>query len=265
MNLAKILLLNFLINLIVIKTTAMIVRERGDYFVLSAFLGAGLTTLRSILHLSFLGGFVYQLGCVCLYVCLSFKFCKFINFLRIYTCYYVSTIFYAGVCYYLTGYFSLNSVVILLFSIFAVFLILKVVFAKLNRKRNIDNFCCDVVIENENKIVECKAFLDSGNMLFDPITDSPVCLVNTKTFLKIFDDISQFDIVTNTKRLRRLRHAHYIDFKTLTSCKKMLVFEVEKLCVGEKVYHDAVLGLCLKDFNLNFETDLILHNRFAGI
>ncbi len=258
-----VLIENMLINLISLKTTALVTKEKGRLFLLSAFLGGCLTVVMPLFSLNSIGLFLIQIGLVCIYICLSFKFKTLKKFLRLYFCFFIVTFLYGGACYFVERYFGIESTLVILFIIASLFLGVKLLTKKLNQKRNIDDFCFDIKIETQGQTTKWKAFLDSGNLLFDPLTQSPVTLINFKVFSTIFCDVEILDVLTRSKKIKALKLAHYINFNTLNNNDKILVFQVDRLYIGEKTLEKPILGLSLKNFNEAFGSDVILHNSCA--
>lgn len=260
-----VLLENLFINLIVLKTVALLTKEKGRFFLLASFLSACLTVALPSFYLSTFGYFLVEFGVAILSVCLSFKFNNIKKFLFIFLCFLISLFVYGGACFIFESLFGIQSILIVLGIVISVYIILKYVLKKFNRKVCIDKFCFDVEIDAEQTKTYWKGFLDSGNMLFDPLTESPVTLVNFKVFSSIYKEIDLQDVILRTAKLKKLRFAHYINFNTLGKDNKILVFQVDKIVVNGKVLEKATLGLSLKDFDKSFDTDIILHNNFASL
>lgn len=256
---------NFLINIIVLKTVELFMKEKGRLFFLSALLGAGVTLVCPILNLSTFGSFLLQFGCAIFYVCISFKFATFKKFAVLYLAYFVSAFLYGGACYFFEGLFSQGSLIIVLLVIVMVFIVINILFKRRQKKKNLEGFCFDVKIEVGGKVFDFKAFLDSGNFLSDPITGKPVCLINFKAFSTLFEGIGIEDVLRKNEKLKSLKFAHFISFNTLNSSDKILVFQADNLKIGERCFERPTLGLSLKNFNKTFGTDIILHNEFSGI
>ena len=66
-----------------------------------------------------------------------------------------------------------------------------------------------------------------------------------------------------TKKIKEIKFAHFINFKTLNFDSKILVFEIDKMAVGDKIFENVMLGLSLQNFNQAFGSDMILHNNIA--
>lgn len=263
MNLEYIFFINFIINFLILKTSALFLKEQGRLFLLSAFLGSCFAVALQFYSLSKLGQVLLSAGLAIWYVCISFKFKTFKKFVTLYACYILTTFLYGGVCYYLATLLTSQSIFYLLLSIFVLFVICEFLFKKIHKKRAISNFCRDIKIENAGKMWQCKAFLDSGNLLYDPVTQKPVSLINFHLFSQLFSNITLSDILLHSEKVKNLKFAHYINFGTLNSTDKILVFQVEKLCIDGQVVERATLGLVLKNFDQTFGTDIILHNNFA--
>lgn len=260
-----VLIENFMINLIILKSCELILKEKGRFFWLSAIFGAGVTLVMPILHLAAFGAILLQAAVSIVVVCISFKFKTLKKFLQIYVCFYVATFLYGGICAFIQSYVGVQSILIMLLIVVLSYFCFKFLFAKINRKRQIENFCVEVQIENLEQTSRCKAFLDSGNLLVDPMTKKPVSLIDFKLFSSIFKDIDLEDVLRKSDKLKKLNLAHYISFNTLGQGNKILVFQVDKLCVGQKEFENAILGLSFKNFNRTFGTNMILHNNFASL
>lgn len=259
-----VLLENFLINLIILKTTANVLKEKGRLFFVSAVLGACVTVVIPLLFLNSLGELLLQVGLAVFYICISFKFKTIKKFARLYVCHFVVTLLYGGACFFFERLFGIESVIVVLLVVVFTFLCVKFLLKVRNRKKMLENFCFEIQIVAGDKTTKWKAFLDSGNLLFDPLTDSPVSLINYKVFSALYKDIDLEDILRRTKKLKQLKLAHYINFNTLGANNKILVFQVDKVVLENgSVLENATLGLALKNFNEAFGTDVILHNNLS--
>lgn len=259
-----VLIENFLINLIILKTVELFLKEKGRLFWVSALLGAGLALVTPILKLTNFGSFLLQFAFAIFYVCISFKFKTLKKFVTLYLGYFVSAFLYGGACYFFESFFGITSLIVVLAVVVAVFAVVSFLLRKMARKKALENFCFDIQIETDGKAFVFKAFLDSGNFLFDPITGKPVCLINFKAFSTIFDKVRVEDIIKKNEKVKGLKFAHYINFNTLNNNDKILVFQVDSLKIGDKSFERATLGLSLKNFNQAFGSDVILHNEFAN-
>ncbi len=260
-----VLIENCLINLLVLKTVALLTKEKGRLCWLASLLGACLTVAMPIFRLTEIGYFLVEIGVVVLGCCLCFKFKTIKKFVRLFGCYFIVLFLYGGACFFVERLFGITSVLIVLAVVVAVYFVVKLLMKKYVRKQSIDSFCFDVEIEEKGKKTNWKGFLDSGNLLYDPLTEMPVCLINFKVFTAIFSEIDLQDVLTKSVKMKKLQLAHYINFNTLNQEDKILVFQVDKIKIGEKISEKPILGLSLKNFNEAFESDIILHNNFANL
>lgn len=265
MKIEYIFVTNFLVNLAILLTCSQIMKDKGRLFLLSAFLGSCFTVALHIYSLSKLGQVLVSFGMTIWFVCISFKFRTFKKFVLIFLCYVAVSMLFAGLCNFLASLIEIQSVIVVLISILLALIICKFVVRKVYRKNSIENFCHDVEIENAGQKLCVKAFLDSGNLLVDPVTQSPVNFVNFKMFSALFPDISIEDIFRHSQKIKKLKFAHYINFSTLAGTDKILVFQVEKINIEGRCFQKVTFGLLLQNFDTSFGTDMILNNNFAKI
>ncbi len=256
-----VLIENFFINLIVLKTSALLLKEKGKFYLLSAFFCGCLAVAINTLKPSNLGQFVSNVGMAVIAICITFKFKTLKKFCVICGCYILSNLLYGGVCFFLNGFFGIGNTLVVLLCVVAIYFVVKIVFKRFSKKRAIDNFCFDVEITSGSHSGKWRAFLDSGNFLNDPVTDTPVHLVNFKVFSKLFE-IDEKKLLDG-RHLQNLKCAHYININTLSGRDKILVFQVDKIVAKGQTFENATLGLCLKHFDYAFNADVILNNSFA--
>ena len=259
-----VLIENMLINLMALKTTALISKESGRLFWLSSFLGGCLTVVLPLFRLNSIGSFLVEIGLFVLHIVICFKFKAFKKFLRLYLTYFLVMLLFGGACYFIENYFGITSTIIVLAVVSIVFVVVRFLINRLQRKRQIDNFCFDVEIETVGQKTIWKGFLDSGNFLLDPLTNSPVSLINFKVFSALFHDIEIVDVLTRSEKIKTLKFAHYIRLNTLSVSDKILVFQVDRLCIGNRIVDKPFLGLSLTEFNQAFNSDIILHSSCVG-
>ena len=122
----------------------------------------------------------------------------------------------------------------------------------------LDQFKFEITIQNNSKKITIQAFLDTGNLLeFDK---KPLTIINYQTFCKIHPKIKFEDVLL--KRNVAIKSSKYIEIESLENMKeKLLVFEVDKLIINNKVINNALLGLSLKNFSQKLQTDAIISNK----
>ncbi len=260
-----VLLENFLINIIVLKSVSLLSREKGRLFWLAAAMAAAVNLVLPSLFIGIFGSFMLQIGLAFVCVCVSFNFKTLKKFVQPLFCYFVVNFIYGGACFFFEQMFSITHTIVALAVVVLTYLIFAFVMKKFHKKRKIDDFCFEVEVENAGKKFKTKAFLDSGNLLFDPLTKRPVTLVNFKFFSSLFSDIGLEDVLRKAEKLNRLSLGHYISIGTLSSDGKIFVFEVERMNIGGTSLEKPILGLSLSNFNSAFGTDMILHNNFASV
>lgn len=264
MNVWSVFILNFLINLIVTKTTSFLVKEKGRLFLLASFFAAELSVYKLVVPLDKVGQIICQIGLVAIFSCICFEFVTFKKFLQIFASYFVSFLLYGGLGFVFCFFFQIESVVLIFATAIGLCFAVGAILKHSRRRKMVGDFCFQTKLKTQTNCLECKAFLDTGNFLFDPLTNKPVSLVNFKVLANLFKGISLEDVLLKTDKLKCIKNAHYIPFKTLNGKDKILVFEVDEVFLNGKTVKNVMFGLCLNNFNSSFGSDIILHNDFAS-
>lgn len=252
---------NLFIDYLIFKTTAGILRTKGKYFFLVSIFASIFAVVLPLFYLPKIFEFILKIFLGVLLVCLTFKFNKFLSFLKIYVTFLFATFLYGGVCACFVETFGQLHTLIILAIVVATYCIFEWLLKYINKRKTIENFCYDVLLENGDKVLNCKGFLDTGNMLVDPLTKKPVCLVGLKLFEELGFEIDFKDLLTKNFDLKKLSLGHYICLDTVGQGNKVLAFEVDKILVkGKEEVKKPMLAVCLKNFS-NYE--IILNNCFA--
>lgn len=254
-----VLIQNFIIDFLIFKTTSLILRVKCHFITLASLLGAIVALILPIFNLDTVAEFFVKLFLAVVLVSLTFSYSKLSSFLKIYLTFFFCTFLYGGVCAFFVQSFGQLHTLIILGIVFVAYFIFRYLYKFINKRKEIENFCFEVKLENDGKECSCKGFLDTGNLLSDPLTNRPVSLISYKLFKQLFN-IELDDILLNKIDMKNLKYAHYISLGTLSSSSKVLAFEIDKIMVGEKETERPMLALCLKNFK---SYEMILHNSFA--
>lgn len=253
---------SFFVCFVVLKSTALWLREKAKFVWLSAGVNAVATVLLPMFRLSRCGAVLFNVGLFALNVCISFKWKSLKRFFQLFASVFVCNFLYGGVCYYFERLFGIDTIFVLPAVVGITFVFARLANRLCAKNKAIQQFKVKAVLSNGENNVECFAFLDSGNFLSDNLTDKPVSLINWKVFQQLYPQATVAAVFDGNLSKVGLKNAHYIDFGTLNGKNQILVFEVERLTVGESVVEKVMMGLSTKDFA--FDSDVILHNNFAS-
>lgn len=133
------------------------------------------------------------------------------------------------------------------------------------KRKNKFQYVYDIEIENAGKVIEIKAYLDSGNTLIDPTTNKPVIIVGYKTFCKLHKVDLQSLLMKKMEDIN-ITGAHYVEYSTVQNQKSsMLVFPIEKIRIKDKSskleIKESVFGLSFVKFQKNFGCDVLLNQN----
>ena len=254
-----VLLQNFIIDFLILKTTALIIKVKARFVFLNSMFASIIALLLPLFHLTQIAEFVLKIFLAILLVSISFPYHKFSSFLKIYLTFFFSTFIYGGVASFFVQTFGQLHTLVILSIVFLTYLLFVNLWRYLSKRKQIENFCFEVKLKDGERECECVGFLDTGNLLSDPLTNRPVNLVSYTLFQKLFN-IDIKDVVSSNIDKKSLKFAHYINLGTVTSGGRVLAFQIDKLTIGDKEVEKPILALCLKNFS-NYE--MILNQSFA--
>ena len=118
----------------------------------------------------------------------------------------------------------------------------------------------DVFVNNLNKIYKINAYYDTGNGLYDNLSNKPINMISLKLYKKIVDYACDYK---NSCVAEGLKNMHYVSVKTISGCDKVLVFEIDALKILNKNKSYKFENVCVGVSKTNFgEFDCLLHKDF---
>lgn len=150
------------------------------------------------------------------------------------------------------------------------FLIINIAFKLVKNKLNIEDIFCKLKIYNNGKEQTLRAIIDTGNLLKDPITNSPVIIIEKNKLINILPK----EILENTEKIingeyefsnEYLKYASRFRVLPFTSLGKqngmLLGFKVDKIEAeinNEKIIReDAIVGI--------YNKKLSSKNQYEGL
>ena len=134
------------------------------------------------------------------------------------------------------------------------FILINIAFRIIKRKLDINDMFCTVKIFNNGNKKELKAIIDTGNFLKDPITNTPVIIVEKESLI----DILPKEILDNVKYI--LEGKYSIQNEEYLSRFRILPFS----SLGKK--NGMLLGIKIDKIEVEFDGEhLIRENIIIGI
>lgn len=254
---------NFIINFFIISCTQKILKEKSKLTLLGLFLGTAISVLYPLFNLTLWTNLLIKITTSILITSLCFKIKTLKSFALSYLLFLGVTFMFGGSVEMLKQLLGSATILIVLSSGFAVYILSIFVIKVLNRKKILDSFSARVTIVCGEKIIEEKGYFDSGNLLYDPITSKPICLITQKVFQKIYDE-NLLAIFLKKIDIKKLKNGHYIKINTAFKGGEMLIFDIDRLLVkssyGEKKFDNISLGLSFSEFEKAMHAAVLLHS-----
>lgn len=176
------------------------------------------------------------------------------------------TFVFGGLCQLLTSWFGELSTFIICIACFALFVCVKTFLSRLSRKRTLQSFTCSVQIKCKDKTIEEIGYIDTANVLYDPLTSAPIVLITKDVFAKIVGEDYLF-YVARPEKIKRLPYGHYVNAGGAIDGGKMLVFMADKIVITEKgkvrEYSRTLLGISGADFSKTLNSGVLVHSALA--
>ncbi len=232
---------NFLITYIILCIIFSFIREEKHKIrmILASIFGAVVALLYPIINLNSFFILILKICMGYIITLIAYKNASLKKQIFFFVMFMFITAVYGGInlmlYYCLYGNFESSKklpTVLILISVSVVTYFIKQCEQVIYKKKTLNNFIYDVVINLNSTTIKTKGYLDSGNILCDTITNKPVVLVNFKMFSKINKDFLLQNLIT--KNTNGLKNGHYINVKTATSNDSLLAFCVDSLQIVQK-------------------------------
>jgi len=242
------LCVNLFVTYFLLLSTAMLSHARGGRFrrVLGALCGAASSLLIFLPSMHFLLLFLVKLLLGALLVLISFKRESPARFLKTLLWFFGANFIYAGVCLALwllfpimgmqyhnaTAYFDISPLTLAVSTVIGYLVTMLV--RKLMNRRVPDSHLATLTITLDNVSAEVKCLVDTGNSLCDPLSGTPVAIVEKESIRSLPEPKKPRLIPAQTVAGDRLLRGFIPDRATVDGAEKKLVIATtdEKLSDG---------------------------------
>lgn len=279
---------NFIINFIILYVTKRFTRTETTRFrlIIASLIGAVYTLVVFYPELSFMVNFTMKLSVSILIVIIAFNPATIKKFLKLFATFYIVSFVFAGsalALFYLTdvdsyigkGIFYIKDfpIKILVFAIVTSWILIKYTWSYIHEKISKDKILVPITILLKDREVHITALVDTGNSLKDPLTDTPVIIVQfsaIKNILpdktrKIFEmyDVNNLGLVSTL--LYDSRHEvkfRVIPFKSIGRENGILLgFKPDKVILKDedKAITDIIVGIYNNNLSNDDKYEALLH------
>ena len=211
-----------------------------------------------------------------LMVLISFKFDRLKQFLYCFILFVFYTFLMGGACFAVItllggnatnigmgSYDTLLPVSLVILSCFIYAFIIIRLAKYIYRRKDMMPFMQTAVLTVAGKEIMFKAYLDSGNRLYDKKTNAPVIILSAYSLEKFFSQDEMASLVFG-ETSSVFKNIHYLSYSTVEGIsKKMVVFVADKLSISglgvNKCFENVCVGVTFKKFNDAITYDMLLH------
>lgn len=248
---------NLLINYIIISCTSMLIKNANSYK--RKILGAVVGTIYSVMYLFPKFYVFYTIPSKIIFIIIvglvSFEYMNKDEFIRILITFLLVNFFICGSTYFIIYFTGIEHIKIsfIIISVYISCLILKKIYSDITLISHIKEFTKEITISFLGEKMECKALLDSGNLLKDPLSKSDVVMVNSSLLKKYLPEDYNYEYVDVllaeeiinklsgdiSSRVRLIPYNHATSNKT----NMILGFKADYLKIDNKKIGNIVLGI----------------------
>ena len=171
---------------------------------------------------------------------------------------------FGGACFALEQAFGQLPLFVVLLCASVTYVGARIILKHRNKLRTIENFSFRVRLHSNGKVIEEEGYLDSGNMLYDPITKKPIVLITFDVFSKLYDNINYLSAYLKNIDVSLLNRGHYVKINSVASGSSILVFTAEELEIMDKQprhFKNISVGLSFSGFDKAFGKSVLLHSE----
>lgn len=257
------LIVSFFQNAFILNLTAFFIKEKAKFWFLTSLLAAVLTLFVPLFALGVAAKILLQFFVATLVISLSFPVKNLAKFFFSLGVFVVFTFIFGGACFAAEQTFGDYPLFIVCLIGLVVFVLSKVLIFYHNRLTRLKAFTYKVVIKANGKAVEESGYLDSGNVLLDNITKSPIILINFEVFKRLYQDISLVSLLAK-QNMQKLNCVHYVKINSVGSGSKILAFVVDEIQLnGDKVFKNPTLALSFSGFEKSFKANVLLNSQMV--
>lgn len=242
--------INFMYDFLLLITTKIILKRKTKLYrlILGALVG-GISIFLLFFNISSFCLFLFKIIISILMIIISFGFKSFYkNFLYL----YFISILLGGFMYFLNTNFSYKNTGLIFFyngfsiNIIFIFIISPIIlyfYIKQNRElKIINNYYYNVSIVYKNKIYNYRAYLDTGNKLYDPYFHKPIIILYDKKFPKIDKSL-------------------LVPYNTVSSSSILECVKVDKIIIDDNKIINKPLVAITKE-PLKIDVEVLLHKDY---
>lgn len=283
------LLENMAMNYLLLYLTKKLTKTETNRVrvLLASFIGAIYSLVVFFPLLKFMTKFIIKFAISILIIIIAFNPIKIKKFLRLLATFYITSFIFAGASlalfyivdvdtYVGNGIFYIKDfpVKILLIAVFISYVLIKAVLGYIQSFLSRNKMYIPIIVSLNNKNVELIGLLDTGNLLRDPVTQTPVIIVQfsaIKELLpgevqKIFQKYKENDLETiSAIMMENIANVNFrlIPFKSIGKENGLLIgFKPDNVIVkndDNKSFKDIIVGIYNNDLSNEDNYAALLH------
>ena len=152
---------------------------------------------------------------------------------------------------------------VILLVVFVYIRIIEYIARVIYKKRNLIPFIRDISLIIDNRQINMKGLLDSGNGLIERRTGLPVVIISLTTLMRVYK-LKDIQTAIESGKSDKIKNVRFINYSTVAgTSKKMLIFDADELILKDENKEISIknfaLGLCMHDFKSKDDFEILLN------
>lgn len=263
---------NLLIDFLIVRCSSFImsISPKRRQIIFSVMVGTFCAVIFPLLNMTYFLELISKFFCAVLMVLLYSGF----NHIKRFTLHLISflgvTFVFGGVCFMISLIVSNNQalnglpVFIPLLICFLTYQLFKIAITEFKKRKIVNNFMFDVELFLNGKNFKMRAFLDSGNRLYDKENNRPIVIATSKVMLKFFSASELTEIMINSEKCKNVSN---IGIKCIEGKINMPIVIAEKILIynsdNENIINNVAVGINFSSFNDCVKYDMLLNPQLV--
>lgn len=262
---------NLTMDFLIVKTTLKILRlSTKRYRILLCILfGTCFSCVLPLIKINAYLSLFFKVVSACVMLLILIKHKDFKSYLITLFSFLIITFLYGGFCYVIVSIFNKKAnisttnfpIFIILLLCFFVYKLIFFVYLSIKKRKDITEFLYDIEIFLNGKSVKTRAFLDTGNRLYDKKSLEPICVLEVSVLFKILDANEIFKLFMDKKCGIKNSDFNVSFLNNGQEKMKLICLDKIKIYLRDKVntIENIVVAVCFKKLFDELDYKMLIH------
>lgn len=259
---------NLMLDFLIVKTVIRILRlqVKKYRFIICLIFSSLFSVIFPLLNIGGIIGILLKMLCGLTMTGILGRYKDFKSFCIFYISLLLITFIYGGFCYVFLEILDSKGkhnypLFLILLSCFLIYKLFIYIVLNVKKRVDISNFLYDVELYLNGKNVKIKAFLDTGNRLYDNSTLKPICVLEASVLFDLLDEDKIYNLFMSKKDTIKNKDMYVSMLNTDKEKLKIISLDKIKIYISDKVniLENVEVGVSFKKLFDELEYKMLIH------